>query len=78
MLFQWRLVNEDYEGRSDDSSLEVDGEAVVATCNGEGTRYPLVPGDTVFTDFKPEWPVDPTDKTQVDELTRTIFGRRLA
>lgn len=79
MIFKWRVLNEDYEGRSDDSSLEVKDDRVVATCNGESEEYSLVKGETVLRDdLQLRWPVDPTDKVVVDELTQKVFGRRLA
>lgn len=79
MIFKWRVLNEDYEGRSDDSSLEIKDDRVVATCNGESEEYPLVKGETVLREgLKPKWPLDPTDRVLVDELTQQVFGRRLA
>lgn len=72
---QWRLPSEDYPGRSDDSSLTVEGTKVLAVCNDLQEEYQLS-GEPVRdgSGFTSKWPLDPTDRGLVDQLCQKAFG----
>lgn len=75
LRIEWRTVNEDYEGCSDDSSITIKGREVVARCNGVKETYELS-GDPVKdgSDFESDWALDPTFPEQVNEVCLEAFG----
>ncbi len=77
--YEWRLPNEDYEGSTDVSVLEVseDGKTVEVSCNGMYRVFHLdsVPETVTPTPFK--YCVNPDDRNDVDACCQRVFGVRV-